>query len=252
MAKKPKVKDTSKDVDPMALRFPDIGGDEPENKGEDDEVRTQLASIAAQLASISDENKSLRDANLRLMATAPSAPGNVSSTPSVPAKMSFDGMPDPVEKPTEYAAELNRRISAQLALERDAERQQTQAQQQQSARVQGLWAGFSSQYGEYAKDQNKVEYAAYKLAEKMKSRGVDMERYMFTTQDQFFRDLKEEMVSIFGKLDGEEDDALEPADRTTGLPGGSVPNAKGSFKTDAEKSTFVADLQKMQRTSGFF
>jgi hypothetical protein len=258
MAKKVKVKQEGPTPDALASHFPDIPmtneppvreGDE-RKKSNDNEV---LERIQSQLAELSERNKRLEETNMRLL-TAPVA-ANDNQKPTAPGPVSYDNMPDPVDDPKAYAVELQKRMDAHYALKADHEKAQRDAQAAKQQKVAGLWSGFNAYAPEFAKDQSRVEFAATKLAEEMQSRGVDVERYMFTTQDKFFADLKAKMETIFGKAagDGEDEDGEEDAGRTGGTFGGSVSSPKGSVR-DKEPTTsnMVEELQRMQRGSRFF
>lgn len=230
------------------MHFPDIPmqNEDPnkvkENKNEDAD---RLARIEAQLNSVLEDNKALRASNFQLMAQP-----TQQSTVSVqkPQEMTYDNMPDPVEKPKEYAKELEKRLVAKMALDRDYESQQQQGTQQRQQRIAGLWTGFSTKYPELSKDQSRVEFAATKVAEEMKAKGIDLDKYMFTTQDTFFNDLKAKMEDIFGEKDEAEDDNS----RSTAAIGPGAPQGVVKGNLEPTSSNMIADLQKMQRTSGFF
>lgn len=181
-------------------------------------------------------------------------------TPTITApaepKLDMSNMPDPVYASADYNRVLSERVSkfAQDRLEWESNKRQSTASaaESQKNRADQLWTDFSTKYSDYAEDEEKVELAMQSVVKNAQKRGIDLERYMFTHQDQFMRDVVTKMDNLFGKpgsAKAEEDE--EEAVRTVMPAHGSVFPSKVT-KTEDAGGDFISEIHEMQRKSGFY
>lgn len=244
-------------------------GKKPDSNKELEELRSQLSEM----------RKELNDARAQSYAYLTAQP----STPSQPSQpqdpeVDMSNMPDPTEDPEAYNKELNRRIAKAI---RDGVQSHSQAEAQaraeeerRSTQTSALWDQFTESHPDIAKNRDQVEFAAMRVLNRIKARGLDPDRYMFGATGQFFNEIVEEHNKVFpqqkAKDDGEGEGEGEPEPKNKpkskedddedegrsagifgGQEGGHKPSA-GASKGDDKPGDLVADLHTIQRASGFY
>lgn len=223
--------------------------DEPDaeagNQDDIDALRGQIAGLTSQLSQLQSERLSWM--------SQPTAPVQQQQQVIAPQPPSFDDLPDPLDDPKGYAAAVRDRTRQTIEAERRAEQQRREAEAAASARYEGLWNDFSTTHADHAADPELVEFAAQKAAKKAIAKGVDVQRYMFSARDQFFKDVVAEIDAIRGPRspsDDTDDDTDEDL-RTMGLPGGfesgGRPTPKRKAKPGPSMSEVINDFQMKGR-----
>ena len=226
--------------------------DEQEAQGAPDvsELMERIGRMEASYETLQRQNEQLLSATM--------APTQPDPTPE-PGNLSFDGLPDPIEDTAAWQQGLNDRINAlvESKLSHAQTAQQTATANEQ--RYVDLWNDFQSEHSEWADRYDLIEFAAGKLADRARRRGIDVERYMFATSNQFFSDVIAEAERIGGPVEAEStetEETKEPADRSEGIFGGAdhgqqlFPNQDPN--EDDDPGDLVEDILDMQRQSGYF
>lgn len=169
-------------------------------------------------------------------------------------KLDLTNLPNPIDDPEGYAKEMNVRYEKGLKDQSQYLQETQNASRQQDGKVNELWDNFSERYPQYADDPDKVEFAALKVAKAAQRRGVDLNRYMFQTQEKYMRDVAQEFEKSFGtkeEADDGDDEADAPADRSIGImPGGKGPTRAAEPK--GKKGDLISDLHELQIKTGFY
>ena len=255
--------------DALGLDTPDAVKD-PKAEGEPNNPETTaLDAITKNIAAIAERQGKQQDMILALM-----TPGQAVEQPSkaqVP-EVSLDGLPDPSEDPAGYTKGLNERLSHDITTcvteAVRIETQRAEGARAESQRIDNLFDTFQEQRYEalgkgLSDDVNLtdfVEVAAKRVVEKAQKRGLDVNSYMFKTQEQFFDDVAVEANKMLDPIrdKGDEGEApnerpnpeKEEANRTAGLPGpGSGPAP--STNEEAAAGSLVKDIQDIQKATGF-
>lgn len=171
-------------------------------------------------------------------------------TPSAPEPINYDNLPDPTLEPVLYAKEITARLTKYNSDLLAYEREQARTQQEQSSRFDDLWTDFNRKYEDYAKDEDLVELAAFKVAKRMRDKGVDVQRYMIAERDKYFQDIVKEIDRIVPKGQNDDGDDGRTAGIISGTDGGASRSSAG--RGGAQVPDMLADLREMQRKSGFF
>jgi hypothetical protein len=231
--------------------------------------------ILDRLARLEGENAALRDTVSRPQYAAPRQEGPTGTVDLAKMKVDLSGLPDPVDKPAEHAAELQARMNAALDARTHALRSEFQGQTSQSQAAERLWSNFADAYPEHAKHRDRVEFIATKVAEEANARGIDLNSYLHGST-KFIDDVAKRMNDTFGGYDDDDDDdgddtptgqrhgapmrqGLDRDDdddddgRTAGIAGGIESGGAPSAGRQKPKSgDMIADIQDIQRRSGFF
>lgn len=245
-----------------------------DNERKEDNSQPNVADLLKQIAEMKQELDSIGNTNNALLTAAPQV-----LEPEVPKAINFDGLPDPVVDPKGYAEGLEQRITARQNQQRDYENQQNRVQQTRKEKFDTLWSDFSDKYADIAADQKGLEFAAQQVANEARSRGVDLDRYMFGSRDRFMAAVAKEYEEVFGpseEVDEEAEEAPRPRGRprkgskrvvarrqlgndddddgrTGGIFGGQESGgARTGSKDKPQAGDMVSDLQELQRKSGFF
>lgn len=282
MARKRKSAETREDTSIFEHFGLPEGGRGSQQEREDDAKRRSennqtseagLAQLMRRLDALEKQNQSLQSANMALLSSQGGAKPQ-KQAPQTPG-VDLSGLPDPVQDPDKYHKELNARltraISENVRAITAAEREQMTLQSTQKDRVDALWSEFREKYGDLAKNEEFVSYAADRVVDRARRKGVDTERYMFTTSDQFIDDVAAEVRKTFGKvLDPADDDDRDEAERdgdddreddtpdddnderAAGLFGGPGTSGGGKKGGGEPKGDMIKDLTDLQRSSGFF
>lgn len=217
---------------------------EAEGKGNPD-----IEALKKQIASLTEGLTAARQTNMALMSQAPT----VQKRP--PAGIDTKGLPDPTLNPDQYAAEVSRRTAAYQKEVTEYERHQAGQQQTEAQRLNALWEEFGENYEAYAGDEEKVSFAAQKVARRAQSKGIDLNKYMYQNSDQFMRDVVSVYDKTFGKPKVEseveeetDDDESENAVVFGGIQSGGKPNTKDAPEGHDD---MFADLKEFQQKGGW-
>lgn len=236
-----------------------------------------VADLEKQLKRLQDQRDDQRDEQLLYLDQRP----NQSQVSDGPIEVKVDSipLPDPALEPAEFAAAVSRR--AQITMENAKRRDEFDAKRKNDidGKINNLWSNFNSDYEEYAGDKKKIEYAAQQVLAEAQRRGIDPQRYMFTTQNKFFRDVAKQYDEIFGAPDI--DDTLDediaprgrnasnpssrrqPRDRnrqeddegrSAGIFGGNESGGRPGRRVeqDDKATDMISELQAVQRKMGLY
>lgn len=225
---------------------------EPAQKASD--MEAVLAEMRAQVAKLSGDLETANKERMALMTQAPIVQPQMRST-----EVNMKDLPDPIQEPEKYAAEVHKRSREALQNEQLNAQAIAQTQNDAQGKLATLWEDFKETNPLYA-DEGKVRYIAQEVAAKAQARGRDVQKYMFTTPDTFFGDVKKLYDKTFGapKAEGAEDDdegsVLDEDDnRTAGIPGGGPSGGKKVSEEDLAgpgKSMFDG-VKSWQLKNGF-
>lgn len=216
-----------------------------------------VAELRAQVAGLQQLIESNNQANTMLLASLTNQQSNQNTQVTVPElKLEYKDLPDPTMEPEAYAKAIAEQTRKAVTDYTTSLSRADAANRQRSNSVDQLWDAFSNQYEDYADDPEKVEFAATKVARDLQSRNIDVEKYMLTQRDTFFKDVVKQMDAVFGttKADDTDNDEVddEEDNRTAGVYGGMASKA-GRRKLEADDpGDMVKDMHDLQRKSGFF
>lgn len=263
---------------PTAEIFRDVDNEEGKNEIVDDKYDT----LAKQLADLQTRLSESEKANMALL-VQPQWRSQTTET-YTEVKPETVALPDPALDPDGYdraTGERNRIRWENQQRKADFDNRQRQSVQE---KVDNLWEAFGDKYPDMVKDKERVEFVSTQVAKDAQRRGIDVERYMFLTQDKFLDDVARKFVSVFGEPEGEDDrDDFEdnqsgrrtPASstsrrrasnrrreedddmvsRTGGIFGGNESGGRPSRGRDADEEqgpSMIDDIQALQRKTGFF
>lgn len=215
-----------------------------------------VSALLEQIKGLNDRVERAERTNFALMQQPPAAAAVIPERKA--PQLDLKGLPDPSVDPEGYArGVLERTQQVVTAQVQDYTTSQRGELDRQKA-ADDLWARFAKTHEEYAEDQEKVEFAAQKVAGEAKSRGMDLQRYMFGPgSEQFMSDVARKMDEVFGKPGGgkdpdEEDEGSDEGRSTSifgGIESGGRPGARGRQE---DAGDMLKDLREMQRKTGFF
>lgn len=252
--------------------FPNMGepeeGQEGGEGGGGDTLEARLAAMEERLENerqqFAEERKQWQSSVDRLIQgqAAPQQPQQPAQQPSQPRQedlpgVDLSGLPDPVDKPQEYQAELGRRISAamhQQAQTMQQRMQQTQQQTQQELdrdrQLNELWDKFKTEYSDLADKQITLNGAVTAEFNDMRRRGVDPMQGIFANPDGFMQSVATRMRNELGQpANGDGNQPPPQPNRTKGLGGGSKPSGAGEGG-GKNPPGFLSQLKKAQLDSG--
>ena len=228
-----------------------FGGEESDDGGEggppapEPQPDAATAKLQGTVDALSRQLEQMQQANMTLMMRPEPAQLPMSAVPaSAP-----EALPDVISEPEAYADSLAKRIEARMDARTNAATAQATAKQTSSARYNDLWEAFQVKHKAYAGDYRQVQYAANQAAQAIAKRGLDVERYMFTYQDQFMEDVITEMKSIFGPK-GEVEPLVDPEPARTGGMFTDVASAGKPENSMAPDNAF-AEIREWQEKTGF-
>lgn len=271
-----KRRDTpSDDVDDTSiLDFMPGNRREQLEKDEDASSKAQtvdLSALQGRIKALEDRNSRLERTNVALLSQSPTVERR-----DEPQEISFDGLPDPVEDPKGYVKGLQDRIMGSVKQQMSQQNAQDMQVRQDQSRINELWNDFTSrdEYKDLADDVNRVKIATQQVVDRMQSRGLDVNKYMFTTRDLFFEDVKKEYESLFGVIAAEVDDDADDDDddetpmtrkgkrgtvsddddgRSESIFGSIVgSNSSKKGKRAPQGTSMVEDIRQMQEESGIW
>ena len=225
----------------------------------DEPKAPDVDALIARMDRLETDNQTLQQSNLALMSTPRQQyeplPAPVAATPGI-----MEGLPDPVSEPEGYGKELERRIVDRIDSGIAQKSSALDQQQKTSGRIEALWGEFNEhpKYKDYAENVDQVEFAATKVAKRAEAKGLNIDKYMFTTSEQFFSDIAVEMDKTFPKAPVDDKKGDEPKDkgeeeeRTGGIFGGVESGGKPVQDTKAEAGDMLEDLTDLQRKTEYF
>lgn len=188
--------------------------------------------------------------------------------------LDLKGLPDPVAQPEAYAEVIAQRtIKYQNDMQDYRTRKSGAAKPQAGGDFDALWEDFVEKNPAYAENDARTRFAVGEVAKKLAKKGVDMNRYLFTRSERFFKDVTDEYDKVFGKPVTEDDLDLEDRpDQSKGrrsqrassdddgddgraatiLGGGDNPSGTREGPPTPKPGDFIKDLTDMQRKSGYF
>lgn len=206
------------------------------------------ADLMKQIAEMNARLEAAERTNIALLSAAPKQP-----EPQIKYEdPSDDDLPDPTMDPGGYARAVSARAEKRLEAYMAQQRQEAQQKSTVETSAKDLWTDFSSQYEDYAEDEERVSFAAGQVMKELQSRGIDVARYTTTARDKFFKDVTSRMDKIFGKPGNDEDDETPEATRTAGVFGGLESGGKPAKGSQEQPGDMIKDLHDLQRKSGFF
>jgi hypothetical protein len=149
-------------------------------------LETRLAALEKGLKDRDDQIASLRRDNL-MLASQPPARQEAPRAPQPAPQMDWTGLPDPSVEPGAYQAMVNQRVLAHQQAQRAYEQAQQPQDDGYSARLNGLWEEFQERYP--GRDEDLVAVAAQKVRQRVQTRGMDPDAYMFRAPETFFQDV---------------------------------------------------------------
>lgn len=250
---------------PAAQTFDDVDG-EDNSKIEVDRV-AELEELLRQ----SREREELRQEQI-LLQQPTHFQSQVTETEVKPESIA---LPDPAVDPDGFAKAMEQRIEIRMENDRKREASKRNRDRDIDDKIEKLWDDFGAQFPDLGdpKEKKRVEFAASQVIANATKRGIDINRYMFTTQGKFFKDVAKEYDDVFGGTDNEDayaDEAPaargrqprarnraenEPVGRTAGLFGGNEGGRRTARKIEDDEENsggMIEDLQRTQRKSGFF
>lgn len=245
--------------------FPNVGEPEesnPANEG-DSSLEEKLAEYQRKLeerdTAMAEERRQWQQTIDKLLQGQTTAQPPKEQAPAAPEGVSFEGLPDPVERPQEYQAELAKRVNdamqKQAAHMQQLMQQGTQQFSQQMSekeRLDALWEQFKTNYSDLADKQVLLNGAVAAEMQEMKARGLDPMQGIWANPDAFMKSVAGRMKKELGVTDdpgaGRETPPTTP-NRTKGLGGGTTTSGAGKGK-EKEPPGFLNQLKKAQMDSG--
>jgi hypothetical protein len=265
---------------PTAQLFDDVDNEEGKNEVVDD----KYDALAKQIAELQRANDEIQRANMALL-NNPNFGREQEFQPQLDDPDKIE-LPDPALDPDGFSKANLRRIEVVNANQRklrDAEDRKNKTVQE---KADALEKAFAEKYPELAQDKERLDYISIKVAQDAQKRGLDVQRYMFLTQDKFLDDVAKRYVKVFGEPEPLEDDDLDfdyeenrssnlrAAPRTRGRPrarsrnrsedDGMVSRTAGIFggnesggrpgrgRDDDKGPDMIDDIHAIQRKTGFF
>lgn len=188
-------------------------------------------------------------------------------------KLNLEGLPDPVTDAAKYAAtiiERGRQYDAQVADYN--KRKQDATRPQPMGDPDTLYNDFAELYPEYADKDKQMRFVTGEVAKRLSQRGIDVQRYMYTRPEAFFKDLVNEFNDTFGKPDDDNDEPTEAHvkvqevrprrkrqdvdDDDEGRTAGILSQTdRGPTRADAREGKpdgLIEELQAVQRKMGYY
>lgn len=225
--------------------------EETEAKGADDAPDTD--ALMARIARLEEDNSRHRRTTLALMSQPPQVV-LPQQQPQDPA-LDFSGLPDPYGDPDGYkrgVEERTRNFVQQSVQHATRPRQPAQ----QGVDPAALWEDFTEEFPEYADQQDRIEFVATKVVQKLQRKGVDAQRYVRAASDEFFQEVDKEYKKVFGKKAKRREDADddEAEERTETLFSGSrkpFARRKSRDDEDDDPGDMLKEIFEIQRKTGF-
>ena len=225
--------------------------------------KADVASLEAQLKALTDRLDEQQRINTALMSATPvTSAHKAQAEPFKPTPIDTKDLPDPITDPDKYAAELSKRTVAAIRAEQEAfnksQHQSSSEQAELDHKISALLEEFSEKYPALSENEDRVAFAAEKAAKAAKTKGLDIERYMFGPgREQYMRDVSKVYLDMWPVTEKEEKEESEEegqrqGSRTSGVFGGQDSGGKPEGKQEPQKGDMIKDLRDMQRQSGLF
>jgi hypothetical protein len=229
---------------PVAQMFDDVDNEEGRNEVVDD----RYEALAKQIAELQKANDEIQRANMALL-NNPSFGREVDFQPQLedPDKIA---LPDPALDPDGFSKANLRRMEVQNANQRKLREAEDRKNQTVKEKADALEAAFASKYPELAQDKERLDYISIKVATEAQKRGLDVQRYMFLTQDKFLDDVAKRYVKVFGEPEPLEDDDDFDYQEDARRSERHAPRNRG--RTRARRRDRSEDNDVVSRTSGIF
>lgn len=247
--------------------------DQPEYKGPDpkdtkgdadktaDTTDARVEALTAQLSAVTQQMQHMQQTQMLANMGQTQAP----QPPQAP-QLDLSGLPDPLDDQKGYQDGISKRVADHNAAFMDYTEQKQAYDRNQESRGERLWANFNRKHEEFAENQALVEFASTQVVNEAIAKGLDVNKYVFGTEDLFFSDVIAKMKEVapgIAAQSGDEgaeasgdtkDDSTDDAIRTGGLPGGHESGGRGSADPDTktEKGDMIEELHEIQRKEGFF
>lgn len=239
------------------LTLPDFGTDEDDNdasnkaKADQPDTNAQLEALRAQVSELTRykaDAERLQASNLALM----SQPMVQTQPQMLPTEPDMKGLPDPVENPQQYAAEVAKRTSMAIQNAQKNERTVQASEQTAQQKLNALWTDFNTEYKELAKNPNVVKFAATEVANQAAARGMDVNRYMFANSKGFMKDVADYIQTNFAVKSAEDEDEDDVEEtRTIGMFGGAEGGSRPTKQAEEGPGDAFADIRDFQRRTGW-
>ena len=243
----------------------------PKAKTQAESEAPTMEELMAKLAAQQDQLD--RMATERSMADSRVQPQAQTTMPERPT-LNLESLPDPVTDAKAYAQAIAERTMAYQSAIQDYTTKASAATAKPSlGDPDALWEDFTEQYPDYADAESQIRFATAEVAQRLAKRGVDVQKYMFTHADQFYKSIVKEFDKTFGSPvedpdEGDEratqerqatrrrartqDDGDDDGDgRTDGILGGSE-NQGVRQGAPKPKGGLIEDLQAIQRKTGYY
>lgn len=226
---------------------------------EQNDAEKRLAALEASLAERDARLAALQEQNLALMTTPATAP----VPPQPPRQVSYEGLPDPSLDPQAHGQALAERLRAEQHETERYNNELAAAREQETERYNAVWNDFAITHADYADKREQVEWAASKVLQKSRAKGINDQRYVFGHPEKFMADVVKEFDSIFGKPGGDDEGnegsptpapaRKSTASRTVGMIGGMEGGGKPS-KSDSnpQNDDMFRDIRQFQLKHGFY
>ncbi len=241
-----------------------IGDDEDKS---DPQITALVEKMDAMEATNSKDKEFLQDTILEMSQRPAQVIPIQPTTNQEPAGLNFDDLPDPVEKRTEFNAELGKRIQTFVGQQTQNTTAAVTAQTQAQAGITDLENRFTRDYKTLAGKPGVFQAIVSQEVQKLKNRGLNAQQFIFAEPDKFLAKVAIQMKSELGIEDDDDDQEnadQENADQTTvgkvtkktsrtkGVKAGSMPNLKkvGGKETGKKPLSFVKELKKLQLEMG--
>jgi hypothetical protein len=266
---------------PTAQIFEDVDNEAGGGKSEDEDKRFE--ELGKQIAELQRVNDEMQRANMALLASPTGWKSQaIDAQLEDPNKVE---LPDPALDPQGYDKATGERQRIRNE-NHDRQRRAEEAKDRLAKeRADELVNAFSEKYPALANDEDheeRLNFVSLAIVKAAQKRGVDVERYMFVTQDKFLDDVAKKYVKVFGEPEEDDDDFVEEprarkrassssdrgnnsrrrrrsedddmVSRTSGIFGGTEGGGRPSRnKGDDENGPdMIDDIQALQRKTGFY
>lgn len=228
---------------PLGDLLGDVAPTDDEQEGDEGEAPDPVAELRAELErerqARQDSEAQYRQMMTQLMSQRPAAP-----PPAEPEQVSFDGLPDPVEKPAEYTRALAERME-RLVDQRVTQRTSSlSAENDQQATANALQQKLAQRHADIAGRELLVSAAAQAEAAALRAQGVDPLMAAKADPDSFVDRIASRVKRELG-IEG----TGTSQNRTKGVSSGSAPS--GAPKPAGPKpKSFVEQLKDHKSRMG--
>lgn len=246
---------------------------EPEAREKAPSNEPSLADVLARLGEVNarlDAQDRERDTSDFRQAPGPDVKAIAAQAPT----LDLNGLPDPVTDSQGYAKAIAERTLKYQGDMNAYAQKQAQAQRQGGGDLDALWEDFQDAYPEYVEGgSDRLKFATQQVAERLRKRGVDVNKFMFGRSDRFFQMMTEEYDATFGEpqeelYDDEQQELAPPRQQRRAAPrddlddgddgrsegilgGGDIPGGRRNGPARPQGG-LIEDLQAIQRKTGYY